>query len=540
MDLSNGSTSSSFFNTRVWGILLLLCFSYLCAMDNYPWQPEGLEGWCEIVPSAPLASPQLLPEEYRYVAERAGKTEAPLRQLLGEVCLRGDANLPRIAFCLSGGGYRAMISSLGFLLGAKNIGLFDTATYMAGLSGSTWLLGSLVAYASFVDKLSLQDFRQDLQQRVAIDFWKLSEADLRSITQQILKKKKEIKELKNWEEVIIAVGEIILDMLDPGNMIQSADLWGGILAKRLLGDISGSQELTFGTLRNFLQNYAVFPFPIFTATINDYTDPHAHSLYEWLEVTPFNTGSTFLNSFIKTEDFGSKFNVGQMTDRLPEETLGYFFGMFGSAYSFSIGDVLWYFTEGNHTLLEWITSFVVKHHLYKHHLLPSQVNNFAYGVSGNPLSTHLKITCADGGMSCNLPVAALLRFERAVDVIVVCDASYGDGFKRPEEIWRAADYAHDHEILFPSCKPTVKIADNILVFEREGAPTIIYFANPVPHPTAQMTYTKKEFDTLCDTMKSMVTDNKDMIVDAIKRKMGIEMRISRQREREPGGGCQIL
>ena len=49
-------------------------------------------------------------------------------------------DVPRVALCASGGGYRAMFSTLGFLRGLDQIGCLDGVAYAAGVSGSTWAL----------------------------------------------------------------------------------------------------------------------------------------------------------------------------------------------------------------------------------------------------------------------------------------------------------------------------------------------------------------------------------------------------------------
>src|SRR5690606_34383497 len=49
---------------------------------------------------------------------------------------------PRIHVCASGGGYRAMVATLGALIGMEEPGLLDCVSTIAGLSGSTWAMAS--------------------------------------------------------------------------------------------------------------------------------------------------------------------------------------------------------------------------------------------------------------------------------------------------------------------------------------------------------------------------------------------------------------
>jgi hypothetical protein len=72
-------------------------------------------------------------------ARQKNKVRPALEAILGKQ-LPADTKLT-LGVCCSGGGYRAMIATLGFLTGLEKIGLLDATTYMAGLSGSTWLLG---------------------------------------------------------------------------------------------------------------------------------------------------------------------------------------------------------------------------------------------------------------------------------------------------------------------------------------------------------------------------------------------------------------
>ncbi|KAJ1985552.1 hypothetical protein H4R33_003960 [Dimargaris cristalligena] len=49
-------------------------------------------------------------------------------------------NVPVIALAGSGGGYRAMVSTLGYLTACDEAGVLDCSTYLAGVSGSCWTI----------------------------------------------------------------------------------------------------------------------------------------------------------------------------------------------------------------------------------------------------------------------------------------------------------------------------------------------------------------------------------------------------------------
>lgn len=89
--------------------------------------------------------------------------------VLNDVCTRGlaceEARLTvrwraRQGQCLSGGGVRAMIASLGALLAAEELGVLDCCSYTSALSGGAWLQG-LVQHRPLV----LFDMMHDLEKQ---------------------------------------------------------------------------------------------------------------------------------------------------------------------------------------------------------------------------------------------------------------------------------------------------------------------------------------------------------------------------------------
>ena len=113
--------------------------------------------------------PGLSAEEDAYAAQRWVRCQAALRRFMagggghgggGAAAVHSDGlgaidsnptahpradqidarDLPRIGFCYSGGGVRALINGLGATLGADAIGLHDAVLYSSGLSGGSWFL----------------------------------------------------------------------------------------------------------------------------------------------------------------------------------------------------------------------------------------------------------------------------------------------------------------------------------------------------------------------------------------------------------------
>lgn len=109
----------------------------------------------------------LSPQEQEWLPRRRNETIAPIRALLSRIAIPGfnsdrylanvetdKTALPNIGLAVSGGGYRAMLNGAGAIAAwdsrspgsnaTGNLGgLLQSATYISGLSGGGWLVGSI-------------------------------------------------------------------------------------------------------------------------------------------------------------------------------------------------------------------------------------------------------------------------------------------------------------------------------------------------------------------------------------------------------------
>lgn len=127
--------------------------------------------------------------EVDFLKKRHAKTDQALKTFLGGLGMTDfdvDAFLrqysPTVAMAFSGGGYRAMLSGAGALKAADSRtsgsvgpgqigGLLQSSTYVAGLSGGSWLLGSvMVNNYTTIDKLQTRDDLWDLEVSLAVVF----------------------------------------------------------------------------------------------------------------------------------------------------------------------------------------------------------------------------------------------------------------------------------------------------------------------------------------------------------------------------------
>lgn len=125
--------------------------------------------------------------EIDFLKKRHAKTDAALKTFLGGLGMTDfdvDAFLkqysPTVAMAFSGGGYRAMLSGAGALKAADSRiagstgagqmgGLLQSSTYVAGLSGGSWLLGSvMVNNFTTISKLQSRGDLWDLEVRLFV------------------------------------------------------------------------------------------------------------------------------------------------------------------------------------------------------------------------------------------------------------------------------------------------------------------------------------------------------------------------------------
>jgi len=163
---------------------------------------------------------QLCIEEKSYIARREQKVKDGLLAFTGQASRSQEVGadvLPRLSFAFSGGGYRTMISSLGFMLGAQEIGLLDATSYVAGLSGSTWMMGNALLRMKR-SNMGLLEFRELLQKRVERPFGDLCDFEFDDF-------------FKHMFTIFTERG-----------VIEPADCWGALFADRLWGDLEGVQK----------------------------------------------------------------------------------------------------------------------------------------------------------------------------------------------------------------------------------------------------------------------------------------------------------
>lgn len=434
------------------------------------------------------------------------------RMVNAKKCLEGllgipmaENHVPRIALCLSGGGMRAATCSLGLVKGLNIIGLLDAVVWVAALSGSSWFISHYCQYNKSVT-----------------DYNKLYFDVAGSIDSFSLATIKEIFNIRFHNDC----GSTVIDW------------YGSYLCHKFFRNISSAverQRLLFSSLRESIDLGLSF-IPLCTAVEMTYS---RHNPI-WYTFTPYEIGSEELGLYVPTWSFGRKFFDGESTNNVPEKPLSFYMGLWGSALSGTFKQ-LFDHAMGNGVLSSFniFCKKILKQTIGPVRFAPIKVCNPFYGKQSSIYKNLSYLNFVDAGYHVNLPLRPLLNSERAVDVIIILDASRKVQYKEGAYALRKAyqdieckgfpfpkiDLDHISKnsvnVFFDHDRPEVPLVIYIPVFKNLSHPE---FPDPAveffkAYNTSHFTYSKMKCERLVDLVSCNVFENKDVILDALKLKI---------------------
>ncbi|NWI05505.1 PA24E phospholipase, partial [Tichodroma muraria] len=218
-----------------------------------------------------------------------------------------DHETPVVAVMTTGGGMRSLTALYGSLRGLKKLDVLDCATYLTGLSGTTWTMSNLYRDADWS--------RKDLDKQISEARKHMTKCKINSFSLEYLKYyKKQLCQRKR-----------------EGRKTSFIDLWGLVL-ESFLHDGKDNHRLSD-------QQQAIDrgqnPLPIYTA-INVKNNYSTLDFKEWVEFTPYEVGLQKYGVFVRTEDFGSEFFMGRLMKKVPESRICFLEGIWSSLFSFNV------------------------------------------------------------------------------------------------------------------------------------------------------------------------------------------------------------
>ncbi|CAG8544901.1 1882_t:CDS:10 [Paraglomus occultum] len=361
-------------------------------------------------------------------------------------------DIPIIGFGGSGGGFRAMIATTGYVYGLQKSGLYDCGTYYGGVSGSCWNLAA--QYTSIISE-------QDNPLEALIDHFK------KRLDHHIANPHAVIKSLTattSPEQAVELVFGGLAQKKQTGLNTGIIDIYGALLATRLLlgnDPVNQTRDFKLSEQKRYLKG-GKHPMPIYTALHHsrpwkDFLKPEDAAQvpnykevlkehqkikdhYRWFEFTPFEIGCDEIPAFIPSWAFGRRFEFRKSIDRVPEQNFGLEIGVFGAA---PCAPIIIDIRQIEHVIPEgWLKNTLQKSYdgvmedigeqrqwkFEGHHVIPEANNhNFFYHLDPPPYklgTTNSPILhFIDAGASNDLPLYPLTHPGRKVDIIMGFDSS---------------------------------------------------------------------------------------------------------------------
>ena len=332
-----------------------------------------------------------------------------------------DIDTPfKIAFCSSGGGNRAMLTTLGFYLGMQDIGLLDATLYTAGVSGSTWTIVPW-SYLHATQGMSLTKFKNQLVPRLNKTMATVNSLSTLPMINEVQK------------DIMI---NNIAKRFAYNQFISSIDVYSGFVGDYTLYPVGKNRlDVTWSSIADKVKQ-GDMPLPMGAAvSYKSRESVKKNAEYYWFEMGPFEVGSDQLQAYVPTKSFGSKFNKGNPVHgypgHAPEYPISYYEGIFGSVFTFSMHEIIDRITDrptftlfGKKIVLPvdlWIRSNIFES-VRNTRFAPATFHNYTRGLVDSPIHGEKRINLYDGAMNFNLPFPLLMRPARQVDIIVVCDS----------------------------------------------------------------------------------------------------------------------
>ncbi|KAL8393585.1 hypothetical protein RB595_003358 [Gaeumannomyces hyphopodioides] len=437
-----------------------------------PNSPSG--GYAPKVVDCPQSRPKirsaglgLSPEESKWLEQRRKATVKPMTDFLKRAGIKDFdaaaymsrveadvANLPNVAIAVSGGGYRALMNGAGFLAAADDRtpgstaqgkgsigGLLQSATYLAGLSGGGWLVGSMFT----------NNFSSVEQLRSSPRVWKFDRslfegpaAGSGSAVSRVL------EPFSYWTDIL---GQVSAKR-KAGFDTSLTDYWGRALAYQLIDAKDGGPAYTFSSIAqsdSFKNASTPFPFIVADGRAPGSRIINLNSTV--FEFGPFELGTwdPTAYGFAPLEYVGSNFSAGAIPESGSDTKC---VRGFDSA-SFVMGTSSSLF---NQFLLQNVTSAgsgipqLVLDALHEVATRIGDDNDDIASYKPNPflgynaqsaggLAASAELSLVDGGSDGqNIPLQPLIQPARRVDVVFAVDSSADTKYNWPDGFALRATY----------------------------------------------------------------------------------------------------
>ncbi|KAI9766630.1 MAG: Lysophospholipase 1 [Geoglossum simile] len=377
--------------------------------------------------------------ETQWLERRRRVVLDPMRDLLERMRIPGfDAGkylaayagnataLPNYGVAVSGGGWRALMNGAGALAAfdSRTVnstqpghlgGLLQAATYVSGLSGGSWLVGSM-----FINNFSTISA---LQAAGTGSVWQFGNSVLAGPD-------KAGPQILNTADYFKDLAKMVSDKFDVGFNTTLTDYWGRGLSYQLVSGQDGGPGVTFSSIaldQQFIDGN--IPMPVIVADGRAPGQLLISSNTTVFEFTPFEFGSSdpTVYGFAPLRYLGTKFTKG-IVPKDEKCVQGFDNAGFIMATSSSLFNA--FLLQLNGTGIPTILKNAIRDILNTISESEEDIADytpnpfFKWNSPSNPSASSDMLTLVDGGEDLqNVPLHPLIQPERAVDVIFAIDSS---------------------------------------------------------------------------------------------------------------------
>ncbi|TLS28385.1 hypothetical protein PpBr36_01928 [Pyricularia pennisetigena] len=418
-----------------------------------PISPSG--GYAPVSESCPTQGPTvrsaasgLSAEETAWLVNRRKNTVKPMADFLARANIQdfnasdyvsrfqGEiSSLPNIALAFSGGGYRALLNGAGFIKAADDRtpgttepggigGLLQASTYMSGLSGGSWLLGSVFN----------NNFSTIGQLQENPNVWKFDHSIFGGPKTSGNAIKKIIDSASYWKDIIGDVDK----KKKAGFSTSITDYWGRALSYQLIDAANGGDQYLFSSIAqtpDFQMGNS--PFPIIVANGRK-PDSVIISLNSTVfEFNPFELGTwdPTTSGFAPLSYVGSDFEGGVVPSS-GKCVRGLDQSSFIMGTSSSLFNAILLRIEQNNTgnnfpsvpesLVKLVKAIAPSIQAENRDVATWKPNPFFgfHAETAGGIASSAELSLVDGGLDGqNIPLQPLIQPARQVDVIYAIDSS---------------------------------------------------------------------------------------------------------------------
>lgn len=407
--------------------------------------PDAPNGYTPEQVDCPSAAPtirvasSLSTNETEWLELRRNNTVSAMRDLLGRMNITGlDTDsyidsaasnvsaLPNIGIAVSGGGYRAMLNAAGAVAAFDNRttnstdsgqlgGLLQASTYLAGLSGGSWMVGSL-----YVNNFtSIQDILH-LDNSTSGGLWQLGNSIFEGPSSSVL-------DIFSEADYYKTIYDEVQGKNDAGYNTTITDYWGRALSYQLVNASNGGPSYTFSSIA--YQDWytsASAPMPLIVTDGRSPGELVVGGNATVYEINPWELGTydPTTYAFAPLRYLGTNFSAGEVVSGEKcvrgFDNAGFVMGTSSSLFNEAFLDI-----NGSTSILDTVFSSILAEIGEDDDDIADYVNPFyQFNNDTSRITNDAQLTLVDGGEDGqNIPLHPLIQPIREVDVIFAVDSS---------------------------------------------------------------------------------------------------------------------